>query len=292
MTGNGHAAAFRPRLEGANIRTWIGFKHLMYVLEDALLQWFRERGVGPHRLYHDHGVSFQIVDASALFSSLLEIDDAVVANVTSTGPGRFSVTLSTRHGDAEDVVARSKVTVVLVEHGDVPGSAPLPDDLRPLVVPGVSAASGDPEIEDLRPFRWSWRARYFHCHSSRLVQHSAYVRALEEVVDRFLDDRGLSIPRLLDERAWIPVVSRARVRVLADAYMDETIHTTFAVQGVLRGTAYDAQMDCHVERDGRRVRTATARILHGYAISRGADAGRLVDLDAATVEALTVGRAR
>ena len=143
----------------------------------------------------------------------------------------------------------------------------------------------------MQPFLWSWRARYFHCHFSDRVQHSAYVRALEEVVDRFLADRGLSIPRLLGERGWIPVVSRARVQILADAHMDEVVHTTFVVEDVLRGLAYDARMDCYVERDGRLVHTATAKILHGYAGSAGEEAGRVVELDDETVAALTRGAA-
>jgi hypothetical protein len=49
-------------------------------------------------------------------------------------------------------------------------------------------------------------------------------------------------------------------------------------------------MDCWVERDDTLVHTATARILHGYAYARGPDAGRLVELDEATIAAVT-GRA-
>ena len=37
-------SVLRPRYEGANIRTWIGFKHLMYLAEEAVLEWLRIRG--------------------------------------------------------------------------------------------------------------------------------------------------------------------------------------------------------------------------------------------------------
>jgi len=150
------------------------------------------------------------------------------------------------------------------------------DDVGSLLIPPGS-----------RAFLWSWRARYFHCHFSDRVQHSSYIQALEEVVDRFLADRGISVGRMLAERGWIPIVSRARIQLVADAHMEETIHTTFVVEEVLKRTAYDARMDCYVQRGDTIVHTATARILHGYASSRGRDAGQLVVLDDSTLAALT-----
>ena len=48
-------------------------------------------------------------------------------------------------------------------------------------------------------------------------------------------------------------------------------------------------MTCHVVRDGRLTQVATATILHGYAASRGPEAGRLATLDPETVAALTAG---
>ncbi|MCD9437117.1 hypothetical protein LVA97_32260, partial [Klebsiella pneumoniae] len=87
-----------------------------------------------------------------------------------------------------------------------------------LVVPGVAATASDGAANDLpigpgwdqalvatpgsRAFLWTWQARYFHCHFSDRVQHSAFTRALEEVVDRFLVDRGLSIRTMLRQRDW------------------------------------------------------------------------------------------
>jgi trans-aconitate methyltransferase len=40
----------RPRHEGANMRTWIGFKHFLYLAEEAVLHWFRDHGYGVQRL--------------------------------------------------------------------------------------------------------------------------------------------------------------------------------------------------------------------------------------------------
>lgn len=298
----------RPRYEGANIRTWIGFKQFMLMAEEAVVQWFRERGLGPQRLFHDHGLGLEVIDSSVQLPALLEIDDEVEAEVAEQAPGRFGVTLRVARNGGSVVVARGRLVVALVREAD---GAPPPPRLAPLVVPGVADATPVAGVGDIpigrsrsarsvlappgsRSFLWSWRAPYFACHYSDRVQHSAYVRALEEVVDRFLYDRGLSIRTMLDERAWIPVVSRARVQLVADAHMEEIVHTTFTVEEVLRRSAYDARMDCFVEREGSLRRCATARILHGYAVSRGEGAGRLVDLDDGTVAALTrpAGRGR
>ncbi len=41
----------RPRFEGCNICTWIGFKHVMYCIEEAVVDHFRAHGFGPRELY-------------------------------------------------------------------------------------------------------------------------------------------------------------------------------------------------------------------------------------------------
>lgn len=292
----------RPGYEGGNIRTWVGFKHFDYLVEAAVLQWLREHAVAPGRLYREHGVGVEIVDCSLLLPAVLDVDDEVTVEVRPVRPGRFGVRLAVHRDDTDVTVCRAKVTVALVRERDAPASDPLPPDLAGLVVDGVREAA-DLEPRDLDvpagaepadvfkdAFLWTWRVPYFYCHYSDRVQHSGYVRALEEVVDRFLADRGISVGRMLAERGWIPVVSRARVRLVADAHMEETMFTTFTVQEVLKGVTYDARMDCHVRRGDRLVHVATAQILHGYAVSRGPDAGRLAELDGSTLDALT-GRA-
>jgi acyl-CoA thioesterase FadM len=284
--------SMRPCHEGANIRTWIGFKHLMYMVEEAVLDWFRRYSIGPQRLYHDYGLGLEVVDSSVQFPALVEVDDEIIGEVASKAPGRFSVRLRARRSSVEPVVVNGNVRIALVREKSLSESIPAPEPLAPLVTLAVSAINTEAYAEDPRAggresaFTWSWQARYFHCHYSGRVQHSAYIRALEEVVDRFLADRGISIARLLQERDWIPVVSRARVTLLADARMGEMIHTTFAIEEILKGLAYNARMDCYVRRGETLTRTATARILHGYAIAGGDAAGQLAPLDEATQAAL------
>ncbi|MBM0236884.1 thioesterase family protein [Micromonospora sp. ATA32] len=274
----------RPRYEGANIRTWIGFKHFMYLVEEAVLAWLREQGHGARELFHSYGLGVEIVDCSVQLPAVLEVDDQVRAEVTHVTGRRFTVQLAVRRDGRDVVVLRGKVTVALVAEADAMRHEAAPGPLAALVAWSLTDVTGPIEPRAELPtgrssLLWSWRAPYFYCHFSDRVQHSGFVRCLEEVVDRFLADRGISVGRMLRERSWIPVVSRARVRLLAPAHMEETVHTVFTVTDVLRGIMFDGRMDCFVERDGAFWPVATASILHGYAISRGPRAGSLAELD-------------
>ncbi|QOC91716.1 thioesterase family protein [Micromonospora craniellae] len=296
----------RPRYEGANIRTWIGFKHFIYLVEEAVLQWLRDRGPGARDLFHSHGLGVEIVDCSVQLPAVLEVDDEVRVEVDGESAGRLTVRMTVFRDGREQVVLRGKVRVALVVEPAATTSAPAPAHLADLVVPtlGAAATVARPDHRPIRPgetvadvltpvgsrsFLWTWRAPYFYCHFSDRVQHSGYVRALEEVVDRFLAARGISVGRLVRERSWIPVVSRARVRMVEAARMEEDVHTVLTVTDVLRGVMFDARMDCYVRRGERLVHTATASILHGYAISAGPQAGELAEFDDEVLRALAGG---
>jgi acyl-CoA thioesterase FadM len=268
----------------------------MYLAEEAVLDWFRSQHLGPAKLFHEYGLALSIVDSSVQLPAVLDLDDIVDAEVTG-GPDRFGVRLRARR-PGNPTVLRGKMTVALVP--TTPADTPLPaslasaiGDLASAGLPGRTdldnATGADPErlLADSGAFVWSWRVPYYYCQYSTHIQHGGYVRAVEEAVDRFLADRGLSVRTMLERRGWIPVVSRARVTQFVAADMEETVHTAFRVTEVVRGTGFDATVDCYVSRGGTLVHTATAKILHGYAISRGPQAGRLAELDAATVAALT-----
>lgn len=298
-----------PRYEGANIRTWIGFKHFMYLAEEAVLEYFRERGVGARDMYHRFGLGLEIVDSSVQLPATLFVDDRVYATVVSATPkpgqgAPFTVTLTVERDGEAITVLKGKLRVALVSVKDGSGTEPVPAMLEPFVVPEVAAlvnaksvslpiAPGQDVANVLVPegsgaYLWSWRAPYPYCHFSDRLQHSAYVRTLEEVVDRFLYDRGLAIGKLLNERAWIPVVSRARVQMLSDIFMEETVYTVFTIEDVIKDIAYMARMDCYVQRGDSLELAATATIMHGYAISRGEKAGTVAILDE-DVKAVLIG---
>lgn len=294
-----------PRYEGANIRTWIGFKHFMFLVEEAVLRYFRERDLGARDLFHSYGLGLEIVDFSAQLPHTLQVDDdveVVVRSAERQKPGAgLALVCEILIPSAENAVAlKGKLKVALIREADAVDPAPVPPELEEYTFDSVDDVAGnhaDIALEgrsveealastDPNAYLWSWRAPYYYCHFSDRVQHSAYTRAMEEVVDRFLHDRGLQIGRMLKERAWIPVVSRARVRLVADAHMEETVHTVFTVQDILKDISYTATMNCYVQRDDTLVQVMTGTIMHGYAVSRGESAGSLAEFDSEVVAAL------
>lgn len=302
----------KPRYEGANIRTWIGFKHFMYLVEEGVLEYFRNLEVGPEILYHTYGLGLQFIDHSVSLPVTMGIDDAVTAIVEpgKAKPGQgapFKVKLTVERGTETVTVCNAKVRIALVSLKEVAGAKPVPAFLESYTVPEAAAladvvGTSAPQVaaEEVagtlvpsgsNAHLWSWRIPYFYCGFSDRLQHSGYVRALEEIVDRFLDARGLSIGTMLVERSWIPVVSRARVHLLADAMMEETLHTVLTVQEIIKDVMYTASFDAYVHRDGRLVHTATGSIMHGYAVSQGEKAGSLAEFDDATRTALLGGPA-
>lgn len=313
LSGGTVSITTHPRYEGANIRTWIGFKHFMYLVEESVLEYFREQGHGVQAMFRDHGLGLEVVECSAQLPHALEIDDTVLVTVTPAARQRdgrgaaFVAEITTGPDDAEVTALKAKVRVALVREADGPSGerAEPPAALRPYVTDAlehvtdardpVGIRPGQTPAEVLTPagsgaFLWSWRAPYYYCHFSDRVQHSAFVRTLESVVDNFLHDRGLPIGGLLRDRAWIPVVSRARVRLHAAAHMEETIHTVFRVDDILLDTTYTATMECWVQRGDELVLVASGTIMHGYAISRGEHAGTVARLDEATQAALLGAR--
>ena len=282
----------RPSFEGSNIRTWIGFKHLMYLAQEAVIDHMRERGVGPQRVFAQLGLRLKIAESSFAFLSLLESDDTVLAEVTRTRLGRFQVRLLRERCTGGIPLAKGYIEAGYTSSETRSAGAQLPLDVQSFMAPDAASHGNEephPEVK-LRDALWSWKARYYLCQFSDCVQHSAYIGALEETVDRYLAARGLSIGRVLVDRKWIPVVSRARVRVLADVRMEEVVHTTFVVDDVFKTMGYSGRMDCYVEREERVLRVATASIVHGYAIAEGEGVGQLTALDDPTITALSGSR--
>lgn len=301
----------RPRYEGANISTFIGFKNFMTLAEDAVLVHLRELGYGPQKLFERHGLGITVVHSSMRLTATMHTDDLVTAEVAPVAakPGQgaaFDVKLATRRGEEDVKLLNGRIRVQLVAEKDGTGTEPVPAELVPFVVAEVSGDGGAeavpvadaaevPAILAARAgndFLWTWKIPYFACHYYTRIQSSAYVKLLEEAVDRYLEYVGLPITGLLAQRDWIPVVSRARVDLHADAFMGEELLITFTVDDVIKDTLFTARMECRVLRGDRLVHVASATIMHGYVIARGEAAfTEIVVLDAATQAALLGGNA-
>ncbi|HEX5116356.1 MAG TPA: hypothetical protein VFW65_14270 [Pseudonocardiaceae bacterium] len=304
----------RPRYEGSNIGSWIGFKHINYLAEEAVLDHFRAAGCSARSLYEDYGLCVEIVHLDTRISTGFRIDDLVNAVVrpeaTSGGELAFVVSLTIGHGSGRRN-ATSKVRVLLRrDFLDAPAE-PAPAMLLPFVVEriartesepapiptlpgpystGHGAAGGDPVLDELTrnspSFAWRWRIPYPYCHFGRRLQLSGYLRLMEEVVDLFLADRGVSIRTLLGERSWIPVVPHSSITILDEVIMEEELYTVFTVENVFRNVTFLARLDSYVLRDGALLRTASGRITHGYAEIVSRKDFHLTELDERVLAAL------
>lgn len=305
-----------PRFEGSNISTWIGFKHVMYMMEEALLQHFRENGYAPQRLYEEYGLCFEIVDAAARILHAVHMDDRVFIEVNSLDSSdqkelRHKIEAFVEKDDKRLKVASSKTRVLLRRDSQAAAKNTIPQLLerfshndihRPekdAHLPTTLTTSRSAEFEtsdadivkrltsaESNAFVWRWRVPYFYCHFTERLQHSGYLRLMEEVVDLFLASRGLSIRTMLDTRHWIPVVPSAQVEILREAFMEETLYTVYHVEDIFKGLTYTARMECYVLRNNELVHTATGRIVHGYAKILGPSEWELISFDEATIAAL------
>jgi acyl-CoA thioesterase FadM len=273
------------------------------MVEEAVLDHLRQRGFPAGALYERYGLCTDITDLDTKILTAFHIDDlatAVVREVEHSGPElRLAVEFTVDRGKPVKAV-KSKVSVSLRldPHGFDAEDAPA--ELAPHVVPSISAedpamvpiAVGDADPLDLltagrNAFGWAWRMPYFYCHFTERVQMSGYLRQMEEILDLFVEERGVSIKTLLDEQNWIPVVPHSRITFLAEAKMEETLYTVFTVEDVFKRYTFTARMDCYVLRDGVLVPTATGKITHGWAVIENRKDWSLVNFDDRLTDALT-----
>ncbi|MCX2732045.1 thioesterase family protein [Saccharopolyspora sp. NFXS83] len=292
----------RPRYEGSNICTWIGFKHVNFMVEEAVLDHLRRRGFPAGALYERYGLCTDISAIDTKILTAFHIDDLAVAEVrpvAGAGSGMsFEVELTVQRAEQVKAVT-AKVTVSFRADDRGLPVEPVPAELAEHVVAELGRPAEAVEVGDRDPiellteganaFGWAWRMPYFYCHFTERVQMSGYLRQMEEVVDLFLADRGVSIKKLLDEQDWIPVVPHSRIELLGEARMEEELYTIFTVERVFKRLTYTARMDCYVLRDGVLVPTATGRITHGYAVIDNRRDWSLVDFDDQMLAALGGG---
>lgn len=291
--------ALRPRYEGNNINTWIGFKHVNYLVEEAVLEHFRANGLPSRLLFEEYGLGLELTTLDTRILNAFHLDEVGVATVTPTGDGLgFRVVITKEGGGArKDVTA--KVEVTLRRERYVCPENTVPPELAPFSVDRIGGTETGPAAADdvlaqltegRNAYGWKWRIPYPYCHNNERLQMSGYLRLMEEAVDRFLADRGISIKTLLDDRRWIPVVPHSAITQLDEAWMEEDIYTIYTVEEIFKDLTYTSRMDTYVVRDGRLVHTATGTITHGYAVFHDRKDWRLVNFDERVLTALR-GRA-
>ena len=300
-----------PPFEGSNIGVWLGFKHFMYLMEEAAIQHVRERWLGPRALWEQHGVGVEIVDSSIRILAALHLDQLTRVEVRpreGSEECELAAILEAQDGGQWVPAASGSVKVLFRRSPESPGALPeeiLPhvrdeierDPLSPAPIRREGPGRTGPAARPPRPpgatagsFVWKRRIPYFYCHFMDRLQHSGYVRLMEEVVDLFLAERGISIRAMLERRSWIPVVAEAGLEILREARLEEEICTVFTVRHVYKGRLYSAALDWYVARGAEWVQTARGRIVHGYAQIPQRGVMKLVPLDGPVLAALTGDR--
>lgn len=304
----------RPRYEGNNICTWIGFKHVNYLVEEAVLDHFRSAGLPTRRLFEEFGLGLDIVDLDTRILNAFHLDEEAVAEVVPATTEAdhalsFKVRMSKAGNSGKDVT--SKVTVLLRRDRYIGDADSTPGELAPYTVDHIRGAEpgavvpvaanteladgrgttgADPVLAHLlagqNAVGWKWRIPYPYCHYNERLQMSGYLRQMEEIVDLFLAERGISIKTLLDDRRWIPVVPHSNITMLDEVYMEEDLYTVYTVEDIFKDFTYTSRMDGYVVRDGRLVHTATGKITHGYALIENRRDWSLVNFDERVLSAL------
>ncbi|WP_329468136.1 hypothetical protein [Streptomyces sp. NBC_01431] len=299
-----------PGYEGANIGTIIGFKHVNYLVEKAVIEHFRRNGLPVGRLYEENGLGFDIVDIDSRLQTALVVDDQASIEVTPNSKDdarelSFKVTITVERDGAPKKAVASKVKAVLrYDENDVRmlRRLPVPEGLERFVtariggsepgaeVPAVTeqlisggSAESDAVLEQLlagkNAYGWKFRIPYPFVHFFERLQMSGYLRLMEEAKHRFVDARGLSIRKLLTEQNWIPAVTHSRVQLLDEALLEEDLYVVYTVDNIFKNLLYTSRLDTYVVRDGRLVQTSTGTITHAYGVVENGKEGRLVTFD-------------
>jgi acyl-CoA thioesterase FadM len=301
-----------PSFEGANIATGIGFKHIMYLAEDGVIHYFRERGLGPQTLYESHGLGLEIVHADVRLLTGINLDDLVRIEVRATSlPAdkelSFSVQMFvTRAG--RDVKAATGHWKVVLRQEAASSEENLPSVLAGYVTEKIdrspppplllsnSIRRDDQDIESIisqlllqgnNSFLWKRRIPYYHCHYNTRLQHSGYLRLLEEVVSLFLADRGISIRTMLETKGWVPIVTKTEIEIMREAYIEEDMYVVFTVENIFKSFTYRARVDFHVLRGTELFLTGRGVITHGYLEIKGRRDWNLASFDEPTLGALS-----
>jgi acyl-CoA thioesterase FadM len=299
-----------PGYEGANIGTIIGFKHVNYLVEKAVIEHFRRSGLPVGRLYEENGLGFDVTEIDSRLQTALVVDDEASLEVTpvtrdDAAELSFKVVITVEREGAPKKAVTSKVKVALrYDENDVRmlRRLPVPEGLERFVTariggaePGAEVpATGEPLISggstDNDPvldrllagenaYGWKFRIPYPYVHFFDRLQMSGYLRLMEEAKHRFVDARGISIRTLLDEKNHIPAVTASKLTMLDEALLEEDLYIVYTVDDVFKNLLYTSRLDYYVVRGGRLVKTCTGTITHAYGVVENGSSGRLVTFD-------------
>lgn len=274
----------RPLSEGANIESWIGFKHFSYLAEAAAQGYLRVTGLSQDQMLNQLDVSVDITELRMRLPSPLYADSVLTAQVQGERPSPEELPGKLRVRGTSDHAGR---TATCFETSLVFSAWPRRKLDDGLAHAHRESGSGTlPVDDDDGTHVWSFTIPYPYCRASSVIQFDGYVRLIEEAIERLLRDRGISVRRLLVERGWIPVVTGWRISITAPAFMEETLIIRTRTTGVFKSILWDTEITFSTLRGGTEVEVARSSITHGYANTRGDHSGQMATFDAEVLNAL------
>ena len=285
--------------EGNNIMSWIGFKHIMYLAEEAVLAHFRQAGLGMRHLFEEYGLLLEIVSNEGRILHALKLDELVSTSVkpVSKAQGnslRFEVVMHVERA-GKPVKTYAGVVALVFKQDRSLGMTPEPCELGDLaawvVEKAIDPAAPTPTTQpgyypDRAHLAWDFVIPYFYCHGNQRLKMSGYLRLLEEADARFCAQQGIDVCELLLDRRWIPAVPSAKVSIVEEAYMNETLHLLYTVTDVIKSLLYKSSMQAWVERNGQKVWVAQAEIVHAYAQIHSRKDWGMVNFDTQVLHAI------
>lgn len=292
-----------PKNEGANVENYIGFKHMTYLMEEAVISFLRDLYLSPNILYKKYGIKIIIKSLSIDILKAMNIDDFIEIDIcTSMAINEFVVKA---YDNNRISFFKGKVGIDIeltnknVELETLPKK--VTDFLNGILETKTKESFIEKSIEnnpisDLKmlyksAFIYSKRIPYYYCNYTKELHHSGYERIIEEAVDLFLEHKNLSIKSMLDKKSWIPVVSKSKVYLLNKVEIEDIVYIVFNVKNILFNRLYEAEIIFFKVIDNKLQEVAHGEISHGYSDIKDPQNPELVELDYETLKALKYEKA-
>lgn len=290
----------RPRIEGCHINSWLGFKHLVFIIEESIYDFFRQNNYSQRKLIIDYGLKLKVYYSKIDIISVVNSDDLLSVHVQKEKyNNEFSFVIKAVFQDGK-VAFKGKAKAVIEQtyHTDnIPEELLSYIDQRNLLYnfENIELFNNnclnviENQYQDKNHIVWRKKIKYFHCYYRYELAHTAYIKAVEEIEDVFLSERNISISKMLKTRDWIPFVSSSNIEIRENAFLDEELIMVFSISRIFKECLYEADIDFYVERDNILINVAKGRITHGYTYIENTNKWSMVNFDNETIKALSNG---
>lgn len=280
-----------PHVEGVNMGTYVGFKHVAYTLQAGVYAHLRRNGMGARVLYDEFGVHFELTGMDVTLRSGMLLDDAVYVTVEpchdeESRSLRFRCLASVVRESGRVVVATGELSGQLTRLSNDPRFT---DRRKPEPLLGAWIHEDIPMVDAEHPIpvrgrehlgvTWTQRLGYVYGHYFGPLYVDAYLRILEDAKDRFMVEIGCPLEQLAATEGLVPMVTRFNLHLESIANMGVSATIDYHVTNIIKRLLYDAAFQAwELLGDGMGRPLVTGSIQHGYAWLHNGRRASLTDL--------------